>query len=99
MRLKVPMHIYTLLFVALGFVLFDSATVGDALVSFKAMLGFSGLPAADAASLYYLRSNAVLLVVSAVGATPLPKRIFEKSEKRRSAKESFPLPCLLRRRR
>ncbi len=78
MRLKVPMHIYTLLFVALGFILFDSATVGDALVSFKAMFGFSGLPAADAASLYYLRSNAVLLVVSAVGATPLPKRIFEK---------------------
>lgn len=78
MRLKVPMHIYTLLFVALGFVLFDSATVGDALVSFKAMLGFSGLPAADAASLYYLRSNAVLLIVSAVGATPLPKRICEK---------------------
>ena len=78
MRLKVPMHIYTLLFVALGFILFDSATVGDALVSFKAMFGFSGLPAADTASLYYLRSNAVLLVVSAVGATPLPKRIFEK---------------------
>lgn len=78
MRLKVLMHIYTLLFVALGFVLFDSATVGDALVSFKAMFGFSGLPAADAASLYYLRSNAVLLVVSVAGATPLPKRIFEK---------------------
>lgn len=78
MRLKVTMHIYTLLFVALGFILFDSATVGDALVSFKAMFGFSGLPAADAASLYYLRSNAVLLVVSAVGATPLPKRICEK---------------------
>lgn len=32
----------------------------------------------DAASLYYLKSNLVLLIVAAVGATPLPKRIYEK---------------------
>ena len=77
-RFAVPMHIYTLLFVMLGFVLFDSASVTDALASFKALFGFGGIPAADTASLYYLRSNIVLLVVAVIGATPLPKLLYEK---------------------
>lgn len=77
-RFAVPMHIYTLLFVMLGFVLFDSASVTDALASFKALFGFGGIPAADTASLYYLKSNIVLLVVAIIGATPLPKLLYEK---------------------
>ena len=77
-RFAVPMHIYTLLFVMLGFVLFDSANVTDALASFKALFGFGGIPAADTASLYYLKINIVLLVVSVIGATPLPKLLYEK---------------------
>lgn len=78
MRFAVPMHIYTLLFVMLGFVLFDSASVTDAFASFKALFGFGGIPAADTASLYYLKSNIVLLVVAVIGATPLPKLLYEK---------------------
>ena len=77
-RLAFPMHIYTLLFVMLGFVLFDSANIADAFISVKSLFGFSGIPVANAASLYYLKSNFVLLVVAAIGATPLPKRIFER---------------------
>lgn len=77
-RFAVPMHIYTLLFVMLGFVLFDSANVTDALASFKALFGFGGIPAADTASLYYMKSNIVLLVVAVIGATPLPKLLYEK---------------------
>lgn len=77
-RFAVPMHIYTLLFVMLGFVLFDSASVTDAFASFKALFGFGGIPAADTASLYYLKSNIVLLVVAVIGATPLPKLLYEK---------------------
>ena len=77
-RFAVPMHIYTLLFVMLGFVLFDSANVTDALASFQALFGFGGIPAADTASLYYLKSNIVLLVVAVIGATPLPKLLYEK---------------------
>lgn len=77
-RFAVPMHIYTLLFVMLGFVLFDAASVTDAFASFKALFGFGGIPAADTASLYYLKSNIVLLVVAVIGATPLPKLLYEK---------------------
>ena len=77
-RYAVPMHIYTMLFVMLGFVLFDSASIADAFMSFKALFGFAGIPVANTVSLYYLKSNLVLLGVAAVGATPLPKRIYEK---------------------
>ena len=53
-------------------------TLADAFMSFKSMFGFAGIPAVNAASLYYLKSNLVLLTVAVVGATPLPKRIYEK---------------------
>ena len=53
-------------------------TLADAFMSFKSMFGFAGIPAVNAASLYYMKSNLVLLIVAAVGATPLPKRIYEK---------------------
>ena len=53
-------------------------TLADAFMSFKSMFGFAGIPAVNAASLYYLKSNLVLLIAAAVGATPLPKRINEK---------------------
>ena len=53
-------------------------TLADAFMSFKSMFGFVGIPAVNAASLYYLKSNLVLLIVAAVGATPLPRRIYEK---------------------
>ena len=53
-------------------------TLADAFMRFKSMFGFAGIPAVNAASLYYLKSNLVLLIVAAVGATPLPKRIYEK---------------------
>lgn len=53
-------------------------TLADAFMSFKSMFGFAGIPAVNAASLYYLKSNLVLLIVAAVGATPLPRRIYEK---------------------
>ncbi len=77
-RHAVPMHIYTMLFVVLGFVLFDSTSIADAFMSFKSLFGLAGIPAANTASLYYLKSNLILLIIAALGATPLPKRIYEK---------------------
>ena len=63
-RFTVPMHIYPLLFVILGFLLFDSASIADAFMSFKSLFGLAGIPAVNSASLYYLKSNLVLLIVA-----------------------------------
>ena len=69
-------HIYVLLFVLFGFVLFDASSVTEALKTFKALFG-AGLPPVSQEALYLLRSNAVLLILAAVGATPLPKKLAE----------------------
>ena len=68
-------HVYVLFFVLLGFVLFDAGSLNAAASSIRAMFFTGGLPAVSAESLYQLRSNAWLLLLAAVGATPLPQRL------------------------
>ena len=75
-KLRVLNHVYVLLFVTLGFVLFDASGVQDAAQSVRAMFGGGGLPLVSAESLYELRSCAVLLLLAAAGATPLPKNLY-----------------------
>ena len=68
-------HVYVLFFVLLGFVLFDAESLKAAASSIRAMFFAGGLPAISAESLYQLRSNAWLLLLAVVGATPLPQRL------------------------
>ena len=68
-------HVYVLFFVLLGFVLFDAESLKAAAASIRAMFFAGGLPAISAESLYQLRSNAWLLLLAVVGATPLPQRL------------------------
>ena len=68
-------RVYVLFFVLLGFVLFDAESLKAAASSIRAMFFAGGLPAISAESLYQLRSNAWLLLLAAVGATPLPQRL------------------------
>ena len=75
-------HVYLLLAVVFGFVLFDAATLSGAWDCIRGMLGLGGLPIASAEGLYLLKSNALLLILAALGATPLPKRIAKALEAR-----------------
>ena len=65
-------HLYVLLLVVVSFVLFDAASVPDALRTAAALLGLGGLPLTDTLSRYYLDSYAGVFLIAAVGATPLP---------------------------
>ncbi len=79
---KVLAHVYTLLFVTLSFVLFDSPSVGAAAKNIGAMFGAGGLPPISAEAVYNLRSYAAILIIGAVGSTPLLKNALGKiSEK------------------
>ena len=75
-------HVYLLLAVVFGFVLFDAATLSGAWDCIRGMLGLGGLPIASAEEVYLLKSNALLLILAALGATPLPKRIAKVLEAR-----------------
>lgn len=71
-------HIYTLFFVMLCFIMFDASSVGEGFAAIAAL--FSRGSAANTEALYYLRSYTVPLIIAAIGATPLPKRIKAKLE-------------------
>ena len=71
-------HIYTLFFVMLCFIMFDASSVGEGFAAIAAL--FSRGSAANTEALYYLRSYTVPLIIAAIGASPLPKRIKAKLE-------------------
>ena len=75
-------HVYVLLAVIFGFVLFDAGSLQEALGCIRGMLGLGGLPLISQEARYLLQSNALLLAVAAVGATGLPKAAFDRFEKR-----------------
>ena len=64
-------HTYVLLIVMLGFVLFNATDIAQAGSDIACLFGFGGLPLVSPATLYYLRSYALLFILGFVGATPL----------------------------
>ena len=80
-KTKVLKHLYLLLFVTVSFVLFDAASVAEAGRSIAAMFGFGGLPAVSKEGLYALQNSGWLILLAAVGATPLPKKALSALEK------------------
>ena len=76
-------HVYVLLVVVLGFVLFNAADLSQALSDIGGMFGFGGVPLVSTETLYYLRSYGLLFIVSFIGATPVVRNLANKvSEKR-----------------
>lgn len=70
-KTSVIKHIYVMLFVILGFVLFDAADLREAALSLKSMFGFGGYPLLSAEFLYYLKSYGFLLLSGLVFSTPV----------------------------
>ena len=73
-------HGYTLLAVLLSFVLFNGENMAQVGGDFAGLFGFVGLPAVSKATLYYLRSSAVLFGAGILGATPIVKNAAVKLE-------------------
>ena len=74
-------HIYLLLSVLLGFVLFQGGSLEQSWRDFRAMLGAGSIPTVSRESLYALRNHGVLLILGALGATPLPGRLYRRRSK------------------
>lgn len=70
-RSRIGSHIYVMLFVILGFVLFNAADLKEAATDLGAMFGLKGYPLFSAEFWYYLRSYGMTLIISALAATPL----------------------------
>ncbi len=77
-KTKVISHVYTMLFVILGFVIFDAASLSDAFSYIGSMFGAGGYPLVSEEALYALRSYAVVFIIGIIGATPLAKNLIAK---------------------
>lgn len=88
-------RIYTLLFVIVGFVLFNA----DSLSAFARDLGRMCFLTAPArlSDLYYLRNYGAVLLLSLLGATPVPKALYARAAAHRWVQwlESLGLAALL----
>ena len=82
-KTKILKHVYVLLAVIIGFVLFDSPTLSDTLNSVASLFFLKGLPIVSNQAIYYLKSYALILIVSAVGSTPLLKNAVGKIKESR----------------
>lgn len=71
-------HIYVILAVLISFVIFNAADMKEAVQYIGGMFGFADLPLVSTEAMYYLRSFAVVLILSLVGATPLVKILVKK---------------------
>ncbi|NEW09704.1 MBOAT family protein [Paenibacillus sp. SYP-B3998] len=70
-------HLYTLIIVIVGWVLFEFEDLFVAMEFIGTMFGFGTHDFADRQALYYLSTNLGLLLVVAICATPLPQRAFQ----------------------
>lgn len=77
---KVLSRIYILLFVVLGFVMFNASSMGEAFTYIGSMFGAGDVPLFSAETFYYFRSYIVVFAVAIIGSTPLPKMLVNKAK-------------------
>ena len=64
--------------VMISFILFNAASVGEALQQIGGLFGLGGIPLFSAEAVYYLKSYGIIFLIAIIGATPIPKKLAEK---------------------
>ena len=77
-RTKVLKYIYTSIIVVISFLIFSTDNTKDIFVSLGNMFMINDIPLTSSSTIYYLKNNLVLLIISIIGATPLMKCLVEK---------------------
>ena len=71
-------HFYTLFLLSFSFVIFDTVNLKLLPVRIGGMLGLTDIPFLNGFTAYYLKSYALLIVISILAATPLPAQLYRK---------------------
>ena len=75
---RVISHIYVVVLIIISFVIFDASSMGQAFSYIGSMFGAGGYPLVSTEFLYYFRSYGVVLILGIIGATPLPKKLWNR---------------------
>ena len=76
-KYKIIGHIYLLFVSIFSFIIFDATTIGDAISKMGKMFGAGDMEFISTPTIYYLKSFGVVLLIAIIGATPLPKKLIE----------------------
>lgn len=71
-------HIYTLLFVVIGWVIFRSSGMGNAITYIKAMFGIGAKGVCDSAVCAYLMQNGIYYILALLGCFPIIPKLETK---------------------
>lgn len=88
-RIPTLSHVYLLIVVGISFVIFGSEDFGDMGNRIGGLFGLGQVPLISTEFLYQLRSFAPILILAILGATPLPKKIFERVGEKPLAKKAL----------
>ncbi len=77
-KTKVIKHIYVLFFVMISFIIFNSANMNEAFSYIGGLFGIGEKTFISTSTVYYLKSYAFIILLGLIGATPLPKIIYNK---------------------
>jgi alginate O-acetyltransferase complex protein AlgI len=75
-------HLYSLFLIGVGFLIFSHNNLFEAFSTFLALFGVGASGLATPTTIYTLVRFTPLILIAAIGATPLPKRIWENIQTR-----------------
>ena len=80
-KTKVTKYVYTSIIVVISFLIFNANNTTEIITSLKNMFFINDIPLLGNETIYYLKSNLVLLIISIIGVSPLIKNIYIKLNK------------------
>lgn len=94
---KIISRFYVLSIVMISFIIFNGNGISQILENLTGLIGYKNIPFISNESIYYLKSYFVILLVGAIGATPIMKKLitFEKVKKAVNVLEPVFLICVL----
>lgn len=75
---KILSHIYAILIIIFGWVLFDFVNLSDMSMFIKSMFNLTSNGIFNSQTIYYISTNIVIVLIAIIGCTPLPKKIMNK---------------------
>ncbi|MBO5121364.1 MAG: MBOAT family protein [Bacilli bacterium] len=96
-KTKIFKYIYTSFIVVISFLIFSTDNTKDIFVSLSNMFMINDIPLTSSSTLYFLKSNLLLIIISIIGATPLMKNLVLKLENSKYKKivDTLEVVCLM----
>ena len=71
-------HIYVMFIIVISFVIFDASGMSQVITKLSDLFGISGLAFSNAITIYQLKNYAFVILIGAIGSTPLMPWLVEK---------------------